>query len=560
MNNHDSQSGSGADAPRKNLLRHHELKREREPSPPPEDVPPDGPDADLPSSTSLKAALARANLLEEPNPSASASASVPGESPGPDAPVRSSLPLALARANESRKLPPKPIEEQDEVLESEEKGNGGSLTDFLFSFGSFSDRLHPLRGWGLFSVFYVLTVLILGHGLAIHCLSCHPGALRVSDQMGFWAAQLGRAFGIGVGLTLFLAVLALLLYRAAKGSPPFLWVFKIVVYALMPVTFARIYLLLDLSEVGLEAYVRGYRPEHWLFLGRIVFSITGVWFAIRLIQSAASRHCQARAQSMILPMMMFVLIGLGLLWGHPLILNVTGREALSRELREAEKQFLGLNPEASEAVERLGRRGTYEWSHALKTDFYRLRGEVRFLEGNVSGGREDMIRLVRMHPPGHPMAAYGRAVNFLAMGRQEEAGRILEAVNRVTGGEVPDTTRWLYRIRRGDFGEEGEDPAEAERIARDLQYADPNSMHLEMAVEALFAVGQYRRVIRELGEAERMNVSPSLSSLVHGARAALTQERLDLAERWWTQALELDPAAGGEAGGEALREQFTNRP
>ncbi|MCC5845450.1 MAG: hypothetical protein JJU05_14470 [Verrucomicrobia bacterium] len=560
MNTFDSQSGPGDGAPRKNLLRHHELKREREQGPGPETIPPDLPpaDADLPSSTSLKSALARANLLEDPGKSAIPDDTEPHRSAELDPNARSSLPLALARANESRKLPPNPIEPDEP--EDADVGEGPSLTDFFFRFDRFSNQVHPLRGWFGFSLFFGLTALALGHGWALRSLPSHPGALRVGDTGAFWVGHLGRSFGIGTGCIFILSVISLILYRAAKGAPPFLWVFKILVYALAPLTLVWIYLLLDLSDVGLEAYFRGYRPESWFHFAQTAYSAAAVWAAVRVLQSASSRHCQASPRKIALPLGLLLVFGLGGIWGHSTILQILGRESLDTELSRAEFLFQNADDQAQLETEALGSRESPAWTHALKVRLYRLRGEIRYLSGNVGGAREDMIRLVRMHPSAHPMTAYGRAVNFLAMGQSDEALRLLEAVNLSTEGEMPDVVRWLYRIRRGDFGERGRDEVEAERLARQLQYAEPNALHLEMAVEAMFAAGQNRRILRELAEAERMNIPVTAKSAFFGALAALDQEQFDLAERWWARALAKGPLLVEDARAAPLLGRFTSRP
>ena len=576
MNPSDSPSDSDACAPRRNLLRHHEVKRGREavpetvppdplalepPSPglPPPLPPPLPPaKAEAPSSTSLKSALARANLLEDSIDAPAFADSDPFRTAELDPNARSSLPLALARANESRKFPSKPIE--PDAPESSGVEAGASLTDFFFRFDGFSDQLHPLGRWRVFSLVYAVTVFALGHGFALRSLPVHPGVRQIIDTAGFWAGYLGRSFGIGLGLTLLLSVICLILFRAAKGAPPFLWVFKVVVYALVPLTLMRVYQLLELTDIGMEAYLRGFRPENWTVSGQIIFTVTGIWSTVRVFQSASSRHCQANPAKMAFPAGVLLLLGLGVLWGQTTIVQGVGRGALASDLARVEALFQNADSRAEAEAEALGDRKALVWSHGLKVRYYRLRGEIRYLSGNVGGAREDMIRLVRMHPGGHPMALYGRAVNFLAIGQDQEGLRLMEAVNRDADGELSDAVRWLYRIHRGDFGEGVRDAAEAERWARYLQHADPNALHLEMAVEAMFVTGQNRRVLRELAEAERMDIRVSAPAAVSGALAALELEQEDLAETWWTRALTLDPDLAADARTEALRARFTSRP
>lgn len=560
MNRIDPSSDSEGSPPRPNLLRHHQEKAEREAREVRETtVPPPVPAAGRaepvhPSATSLTSALARANHKEEP----SGRACPPqGESLDPNA--RSSLPLALARANESRKLPPKPIEDPEQTPASPDR-ESAFLTDFLFRFGSHSNRVHPLQGWGGFIVVYVVTVFLLGHRFALLSLPAHPGPLRMTASPGFWSGYLFRAFGIGVAITLLLSLLGTLLYRAGSGRPPFLWVFKVSVYAVAPVSLAGFYLLLELGNVGLEASVRGYRPDTWIYTAKILFSFAGVLSLFRLIQSASSQHCQASVRRLLLPGALLAFFWTGLVWGQPYLFGFAGRNRLEADLNRAEGMFHRMDPQCGPALEALGRDESAFWSHAQKVRLYRLRGESRFLEGQLSGAREDMIRLVRMVPPEHPVSAFGRAVNLLLLGQVGLARQHLSFAEGVTDGMENDLLRWQFRIRRGDFDKAASDPAEAESLIRQLHFLVPSTLHLDMTVDMMFRNDNFRRLLRELEEAERMEIGMSANSALLGAAAADAEGQYETAERLWRQALAKNAALEADERAAALRERFTSRP
>ena len=569
MNDSDFPSDPGRAPPRRNLLRHHEQKREREqesvcrPAPTSESVSASieinlpSEEASSPSAVSLKQALARANLLDEPHliPETADSLRPP---PVSEDTARSSLPLALAKANESRKFPAKPLQTDGSVADSD--GGAPTLLDWIFRFHRFADRLHPLGAWGSFLLFYGVTVFTAGHSLALRSLPVHPGVRLLRDSASFRVDFPARSLGIGLGLTLLISVLCLFVFRLAKGRPPFFWVLKTACYALAPLTLIRIYFLLGLTDSGLEAYLRGYRPGSWGIFSQIGLSFAGIWSAVRIYQSASSRHCQARPRQMVLPLGVFLFAGLGVMWGTDAILYAADREALAADLAEIESRFQDADPRAAEEAEALATRYPGAWSHVHKVQFYRLRGELRYLAGDLRGAREDMIRLVRMHPGWHPQAAYGRAVNFLLIGEEAEGQSRMADVYRGEEDKRPDVLRWLYRIHRGDFGDGVRDAAEVEPWARLLLHTSPGALHLEMALDALQTSGQNRRVLRELAEAERMAIPITGPAVLSGALAALSLELGDEAREWWQRALRRDPDLAADPRAEPLVTEFTSRP
>lgn len=170
------------------------------------------------------------------------------------------------------------------------------------------------------------------------------------------------------------------------------------------------------------------------------------------------------------------------------------------------------------------------------------------------------LRLVRMHPVWHPQAVYGRAVNFLLIGEEAEGRRRMADVYEEEMEKRPDVLRWLYRIYRGDFGDHVRDSQEVEPWARLLLHISPGALHLEMAVDALQASGQNRRVLRELAEAERMDIPLTGPALLSGALASLTLELENEAREWWQRALTRDPELAADPRAGALLTEFTSRP
>ena len=156
MNKDPTFPKSSLASPRLNRQRYHELKRETDTSDESAEK------EDRPSTTSLKRALARANLKGDCVLSGYAS-TLPSFSgnPEPDSRMNSSLPLALARANESRRMDQKDSLSKEEAEDQDtDTVQTISLADFFFRFGSFADAVHPLRGWGVFGLFYFLNFKI----------------------------------------------------------------------------------------------------------------------------------------------------------------------------------------------------------------------------------------------------------------------------------------------------------------------------------------------------------------------------------------------------------------
>lgn len=561
MNNDASSSGSSPSPPRRNLLRHAKQNREDEAGEPLSEPLSDG--LDLPSSSSLGSALARVNSQGESLEANEAALSPPGEEDfRMENKDRSSLPLALARANETRGTHNQTSQRpRDSVSEPVNEIPSTSLADFFFRFGRFADAIHPLRGWGRFSFVYVITILLLGQGLVLWSLPAHPGARNLTETFAFWMGYLGRSSGIGAGLTIMGALAALGFYGIGHGRPPFLWVFKLFVYTLAPLTLLYAYLILSLSDIGVEAYVRGYRPDSWRLSSQISFTATSVWVFVRFLQSGTSRHCQAKVSRMVVPLSLVLFLGVCLLWTQDYLKDQAYRKNLYVGVYEGEQLFSGGDPAAASVrLESLGREETPWWSHDLKVRFYLLRSEVRFLDANILGAREDAVRLVRMHPQGHPMTAFGRGLNLLALGQIEEATQLFERVAPAMDFEDSVVGRWLYRIRRGDYGSEWAEAGSAERHARQVYFLDPTSLHLEMLAEALLALEQDRRMVRELQEAERMSLRFTPSTALMGAIAAGRIERMDLLESWLEQALTAAPDLAEDPRAQKLRRKLTNHP
>jgi hypothetical protein len=568
MKSNPNTSRSSLASPRSNRERYKELSRKKSDTQS-DDV--DGEVDNRPSASSLRRALSKANLKGNCVISDYAKMmKAPGEVTNNPKPVSSSLPLAMAKANESyhsrrpvSRSGPTDSPDQELTLEAPSEGGPGSLSvaDLFFRFGRFADMMSPLGGMGVFVTVYILTAVLIGHGLSVWFLPSHPGVAGITAQPFFWLSHFGRSLGLGTLILTFFSMLAMLLFRAGHGRPPFLWVFKVVVYAVLPLTLARVYLLLELSDLGLETYFRGYRPSHWVLSAQIVFTLTGGWSLLRLIQSGESRHCQAtHGRQMILPACLIYLVGLAGVWSQDPIREFAGRAALERELADVHTAFLNLDPAAGSAVETLGMRNSRWWSHEQKVRLYTLRGEVRLLRGEMRGARADMINLVRMHPDGHPMAVFGRALNFLAVGQPEEALRLLREVDRAKNSEFTPAGRFMYRIRRGEMSGELADLNEAEWLARNLQFREPNALHLEMLADVLFEAEQDRRLLRELTDAEHLRLHISGRVALYGAIAAHRLDQADLAEYWWQRMLKTEPDLAEDARAEAVQARFTNRP
>lgn len=540
------------------MLRHHEQK----PPPLPVSDPDEIPDRmeveeDLPSSTSLKGALARANANGNPYGSLEDAEGMAGD-PG----AKSSLPLALARANESRKLQSGQPEAEVEAVSVKERSEI-SLSDFFFRFDRFADEIHPMKGWGVFSVVFFISAVLIGHELAMGCLPVHPGVRTLTGAEFFWVAHAGRALGLGLALSILGGLGIWGLYRNAGGRPPYLWVFKVFVYALVPMVLLRIYMLLSLIGTGMEPYFRGWRPESWGLTGKLAGSILMIWAGVRLVQGGGSRHCQAVRKRLVLPVVMVAALGVLGIWSQEAVAERLGRGRIRGWLEEAERGFLG-GGDVRDAMARLGADTGRWWSYELKRRFYRLRSEVKLLEENVLVAREDAVRLVRMVPETDNNYAYGRGVNLLAMGQTAEAVRLMEGVTARTGNRFTPAGRWLYRVRAGKWGEEYADESAAEQMAKELYYLEPNAVHLEMAAEMLHRMGKSRPLVREVREAEASGIALTARTALLGALAAEQMEDWGRASAWLESArggaAEVAESEEASALAERLAERLTSRP
>lgn len=482
---------------------------------------------DDPSATSLHSAIARANAVDLPGDSRMILTGAPSES---------SLPRALARANDSRH--PESASAVPTAEAEAPQPLRPTLTDLFFHFERWSDAARPTSGWWI-----NLPVLLSSAALWVHhprqaFLPTHPTPGTNIATPDLFPVHAGQDFFWGGLALLALSLLAQTIYRTlGKGAPPLFWTIKITGYAFLPLTLLQLFRLTLALDEGPEIYFRGYRSDMDLFWTPILLIIAGVWGALRLTQAASSRHCQANPQTalpgfLLMPVLLFTTA-----WGTPRLRTQLSAACFDRK-QEALSAFATAAPNAASLWEQFANCAA-NLSFSTRRDLYLFRGESRWKAGDLSGAREDFLRLYRMMPPSEPLAVFGAAATRMMVGQAQSGHRdLLHLLHHDTPPSV--FLRWDLYTALGRFDEDLTDLPRAEERAQTLWIREALPLHGELLAEALLRQEKHRPLLRFLQEAESIT-TPTPLTFLQGAVAAEALGREMEARRWQREALRREP-------------------